>query len=104
MTTPRQQQPPSHIVAMIAGAVMGELLLLLGLLWFLWRNASDSCADAGGRAVGSVCEFAGAAARPLHTLLPSWWWYAVVGLFVVSTAGTLRFVADAGKRAAAEAR
>lgn len=44
MTTPRQQQPPSHIVAMIAGAVMGELLLLLGLLWFLWQNASDSCA------------------------------------------------------------
>ena len=91
MTTHRTPSSlPPHVIPLVAGAIVGEVLVFGGLCWFAWRMAADACARAGGRMALTVCEGAGDVATPIHALL---------GMAIVTAIGTFRFVASAVKRA-----
>jgi hypothetical protein len=90
---------PPHVIPLVAGAIVGEVLVFGGLCWFAWRMAADACASAGGRMAFATCEGGGDVATPIHSLLGNAWGLVLLGMAIVSVIGTFRFVARAVKRA-----
>jgi hypothetical protein len=100
MTTHRTSGSlPPQVIPLIAGAIVGEIIVFGGLCWFAWRMAADACASAGGRMALATCEGAGDVATPMLSLLGNAWGLALLGMAIVSVIGTFRFVAMAVRRA-----
>lgn len=99
MPDSRTPDAPQPLIPMIAGAIVGDVLVVAGVAWFLWRSAVRACVERGGEVSGAACD-AGGALQPLQDLLPQPITYFVVGAVIVSLLGSFAFITRAAKRAA----
>lgn len=83
---------------MIAGAVIGEAILIAGLGWFAWQSLADSCIDSGGRVVGMACQDLRGTLEPFAAEWHSPFFLALVAFALASTIGTIAFVWRAARR------